>query len=299
MLQTHAQPFKLDLEHLDGGDVNVWATLTDRYSDAVIQTYGNSIPASNDTDVYSLREGDVTNSFYIYTKGNVTYTGLGHNLAYSESDPNNPSRTKSCLLTNDEIKLFINTMISSYRQAEEKPRIVIANADASTKNGRSSLFYMDYDENANAGVSGKVVTKNDKQYVKIDFYMEDPSLNPDPTKKYFMHLTSPDIAETEYLADSVIVEYGNAAFGSSDKTLKSGAIQKRYAIDHISEVGTDLSAKSIYSLYLPYEYVEEKGGQFTLKLNAYAEYKRNNKTLSTNTTTAQAVLVYLPLFDLN
>lgn len=292
VLQTHAQPFKLDLEHLDGGDVNVWATLTDRYSDAVKQTYGDGIPASNDTDVYSAREGDVTNSFYIYTKGNVTYTGLGHNLAYSVSNPKHPSHTKSCLLTNDEIKLFINTMISSYRQAEEKPRIVIANADASTKNGRSSLFYMDYDENAKAGVSGKVVTKNDKQYVKIDFYMEDPSLNPDPTKKYFMHLTSPDIAETEYLADSVIVEYGNAAFGSSDKTLKSGAIQKRYAIDN-------LSAKSIYSLYLPYEYVEAKGGQFTLKLNAYAEYQRNNKTLSTNTSTAQAVLVYLPLFDLN
>ena len=106
-----------------------------------------------------------------------------------------------------------------------------------------------------------------------------------------MHLTSPDIEKTEYLADSVIVEYGNAAFGSSDKTLKSGAIQKRYAIDHISEVGTGLGAKSIYSLYLPYKYVEEKGGQFTLKLNAYAEYQRNNKTLSTNTTTAQAVLV--------
>lgn len=300
VLQTHAQHFKLDLEHLDGGDVNVWATLTDRYSDAVIQTYGADIPASNDTDVYSAREGDVTNSFYIYTKGNVTYTGLGHNWAlYSESAPQDPNRDRNCLLTNDEIKLFINTMISSYRQAEEKPRIVIANADASTKNGRSSLFYMDYDENAKAGVSGKVVTKNDKQYVKIDFYMEDPSLNPDPTKKYFMHLTSPDIAETEYLADSVIVEYGNAAFGSSDKTLKSGAIQKRYAIDHISEVGTDLSAKSIYSLYLPYEYVEAKGGQFTLKLNAYAEYQRNNKTLSTNTSTAQAVLVYLPLFDLN
>lgn len=115
---THVQNYQLDLEQEDGGDVTVWYNLTDRYDSDV---------TSNGTNdgVYSSRSGDSRNNYYIYTKGNITYTGLGH---------------KNNSLTNDEVKLFVNTMISSYRDVPTVPYACVENADASEHKGNYTLY---------------------------------------------------------------------------------------------------------------------------------------------------------------
>lgn len=104
---THAQNFQLDLEQEDGGDITVWYNLS-----------GGE---------YTSWSKDARNSYYIYTKGNITYTGLGHsNMA----------------LTDDEVKLFVNTMISAYRTVPQKPYIQVKNEDASEKNGVYTMYVM-------------------------------------------------------------------------------------------------------------------------------------------------------------
>lgn len=115
---THAQNFQLDLEQEDGGDVTVWYNLTDSYDSDVKE-------GGTDDGVYSSRSGDSRNNYYIYTKGNITYTGLGH---------------KNTSLTNDEVKLFVNTMISSYRDVPAVPYARVENADASEHKGSYTLY---------------------------------------------------------------------------------------------------------------------------------------------------------------
>lgn len=81
-------------------DTVVWYNLTNDGNDA--------------TNIYAAKDGDSANNYYLYTKGNVTYTGLGH----------------SGTMTNDEIKLFVNTLISSYRSQAAAPFVKVMNEDA-------------------------------------------------------------------------------------------------------------------------------------------------------------------------
>lgn len=90
---THRQYYQLDFNEdsdNDGeSDIVVWYTLSDQ-------------------NVYYSSPKDVRNNYYIYTKGNVTYSGVGH------SDV-----TQSV----DELKLYINTMIAAYSVVEHAPAI--------------------------------------------------------------------------------------------------------------------------------------------------------------------------------
>ena len=55
---------------------------------------------------YDLLPDDPVNQYYIFTAGNITYSGAGH----SNSTPTLP-----------EAKLFVNTMVASFRATKVKP----------------------------------------------------------------------------------------------------------------------------------------------------------------------------------
>ncbi len=59
------------------------------------------------TNIYNITPNDVVNNYYIYTMGNVTYSGAGHSKPSKES----------------EIKLFINTMIAAYNAGVTAPSV--------------------------------------------------------------------------------------------------------------------------------------------------------------------------------
>ncbi len=105
--QTHTQNYQLDLEYDDEGDVLIWYNLT-----------GGGI--------YKGRNQDCRNDYYIYTKGNITYTGVGHNGDLKE----------------DEKKLFVNTMIAAYRSGASDPYIIVTNQDA-VNNGNNTMLYVE------------------------------------------------------------------------------------------------------------------------------------------------------------
>lgn len=66
---------------------------------------------------------DPVNNYYLFSCGNIFYTGAGHD--------NNP--------TDDEAKLFINTMIAAYRQQATKPKAYFTGSAKSTKQVSSYL----------------------------------------------------------------------------------------------------------------------------------------------------------------
>ena len=104
---THFQYYQLNM---NSDDMVVWYCLDD-----------NPSGAYSDSNIYA--KNDVTNNYYIYTCGNVTYSGMGHSPTLNE----------------DEAKLFVNTLIAAYRITVVDPTVSFTNKDG-TKKGIDSLF---------------------------------------------------------------------------------------------------------------------------------------------------------------
>lgn len=280
VLQTHVQNYALNLEYLEDGDVNVWYNLTDSAGVDASKIATSGMPY-NKTDVYSAKDGDCRNNFYIYNKGNITYTGMGHGRARNNVD--------YAYMTDDEIKLFINTMISAYRQPEGAPYAVIQNADATS--GSSSIYYLDYDGDPNAVMDGKIVYENGVPCLKVQFTIEDDSTNPDADKKYYLY----------FLVDGEVKEYKVTGTGESltvaDVGMKnaSGANGKGYEVPK-AYIG---SKDNKITVYIPYTDITSHNGQISMSLCTYATYPKNGKTVSTPHAKAEVTTMYLPLFDLN
>ncbi len=90
IMPTHDQYYQINL---NDGDTTVWYCLAD--SEDVT------------TPTYDLLPNDCANSYYIFTSGNVTYTGAGHANIFSE----------------EEAMLFLNTLVGAYRASKEKPEV--------------------------------------------------------------------------------------------------------------------------------------------------------------------------------
>jgi len=113
---THAQYFQLDLEgHSDiNKDIVVWYTLganTSKYAASKLYDYTGQ---------------DALNNYYIYSKGNITYSGAGHSDVTSVS----------------ELKLFVNTVIKAILSGNSVPQIEVHNA-ATVSSGKYDLFTRD------------------------------------------------------------------------------------------------------------------------------------------------------------
>ena len=94
--QTHAQYYQLDLnadKDKDGEtDICVWYCISD---------------ASGDKNMYNASPNDVRNNYYIYSIGNVFYSGVGHSEVTGEK----------------EKMLFINTMVAAYSAQVTDPTV--------------------------------------------------------------------------------------------------------------------------------------------------------------------------------
>ena len=126
---THAQYWSLDLED---PEVGVWYTLSSK----------------NSGSVYDYTAADTRNAFYIYNKGNITYTGIGHSAP-----------------TYDEKKLFVNTIIQSFKNSAQASKLIIDNSEA-TIAGNDTYIYID--EGA--------ITEGNGSNQKLKFHMEDTNI---------------------------------------------------------------------------------------------------------------------------
>lgn len=168
---THKQYYQLDMnQDADGdgeSDIVVWYTLSNH-------------------GIYEQSPKDVRNNYYIYTMGNVTYSGVGHS-DFSNND--------------DELKLYINTMIAAYSASVHEPSIYLKE-NADTDSNDITTLYATIDDaieeeaanKADARLDGADGTQDvyftvkdsnlvrnqidEKTVVYLDFYIEDPQKNP-------------------------------------------------------------------------------------------------------------------------
>ena len=212
--ETHTQNYQLDLEYDDDGDVMVWYDLTG----------GGAFDTGS---IYTGRDGDSRNNYYIYTKGNITYTSVGHANGF----------LKDRAINDEEIRLFINTMIAAYRTSASDPYLSVTNAGAA-KNGNTATIYLEDRE------TGYDITGINNDSYPIRFKINDDTTNSKIERNYKIEvygvsengseifLWSKDGAEKsrEYVIDSSIGEPGNSIYNYTYDNVKLHGDALRYKI---------------------------------------------------------------------
>lgn len=102
---THYQYYQLNL---NSEDIVVWYNL-----------YGDG------NNVYRRMPNDAVNSYYIYSVGNITYTGAGHTGVTG---------------VDSEKKLFVNTIVAAYRNANAKPVVNFVSGTGDNSVGIETLY---------------------------------------------------------------------------------------------------------------------------------------------------------------
>ena len=103
---THEQVYQVNT---NADETTVWYTLAGADEEADESDY---------RDDYDAISKDVVNSYYIFTSGNITYTGAGHSNIFSE----------------EEAKLFLNTLVASFKVSGEEPKVKFVKASNSGSN---------------------------------------------------------------------------------------------------------------------------------------------------------------------
>ena len=156
--QTHGQYYQLGMEQdrdindqSDGmNDVVAWYCLTDNY-------YNNS-------------PNDVRNNYYLYSKGNVIYTGAGHRRVQND----------------DEIKLFINTIVAAANVTAVKPEVNFVKTLNPAAETESTRFYMTDQTSWDSG-EANTLEENMDFYINVrDYNMVSADLSQEELDKQEM-----------------------------------------------------------------------------------------------------------------
>ncbi len=134
---THGQYFQLNLD-TDSRDLNfdddvvVWYTISNQRTD-------------KHAGYYTMNYNDARNNYYIFNKGNITYTGAGH-----------------AMITGDaERKLFVNTLVAAYKASAQAPKVSFR--DKADKNsGEINAIYEPYDAQAQNDDGSEGAVASDK-----------------------------------------------------------------------------------------------------------------------------------------
>lgn len=154
---THEQYYQLDME---AEDIVVWYTLE-----------GTPDDTASAAD-YEGTHHDVRNNYYLYSRGNLIYTGVGHDS----------------YLTKDELKLFVNTFVASYRVPADPPTITVQNSSATT--AETEYFYIDFDSwDAMTAIGAEVIADpvSGEQFQRVRFVVKEtaPLKNQRLTMEYY------------------------------------------------------------------------------------------------------------------
>ena len=107
----------------------VWYCLSDLSDNAKTRKsqteWNNGWGNDNGVNLYNVSPKDVVNNYYIYSMGNVTYSGAGH------TEPTGMA----------EKKLFVNTMVAAYNAGTKAPSVFFRDDNGNTIDS----VYMMYD----------------------------------------------------------------------------------------------------------------------------------------------------------
>ncbi len=141
--ETHSQYYQLDLE---AQDIVVWYTL--------------DTDLSKSSDSFTNSRFDMRNNYYIYNRGNITYTGVGHSSG----------------LTDSEVMLFVNTIVASFNAIAKDPKTSILNRDKITVADDAEYLYIDFDSSDTTMAIGEDIMGISPQYKRVYFSIQDSSI---------------------------------------------------------------------------------------------------------------------------
>ncbi|MDD3347401.1 DUF5057 domain-containing protein [Oscillibacter sp.] len=199
--KTHEQYYQLNM---NSDDIVVWYCLSGSRFDYM--------------------ENDVINNYYIYNRGNVTYSGAGHR----------PDE-----VTRDEAKLFVNTMIAAYRAAAVNPTVQFTSSNASPMD--SFFLSTEYTSSDANNYSGNIlVNAGHSEERAVYFTINDPNLA--TGKKTAVELYCEDASGSDVLI--------------GDETVKASALSdvQIYQVSNSTETAVAnaaLRSGILYKIYLP------------------------------------------------
>ncbi|MEA5039934.1 MAG: DUF5057 domain-containing protein [Clostridiaceae bacterium] len=154
---THEQYYQVNMAN---DDIVVWYCLS---SGGGSSYYYNDVP------------NDVTNAYYIYSRGNVTYSGVGHTDEQYHYTSDSSSDVVSIEYVN-EAKLFVNTMIAAFQSGMQSPSLSIRDSSsASSTDLMLKYFTMEYGIDGTLLESSLGSTESNESRA-VYFKISDPNL---------------------------------------------------------------------------------------------------------------------------
>jgi len=215
---THDQYYQINL---NSDDIVVWYCMANYGVTSSTSTHG----------YYSNLPNDATNAYYIFSKGNVTYSGAGHSDSGNNASrycPDSAGNVADCYI--NEAKLFVNTMIAAYRTANESPTVSFTqSSDGAAK--RDYLFLA-----ADAGTGGADVLLSqqaqDADARTVFFKISDPNLNAE--KKISVSLryqaAGTSVAHDPVALTGLTVDYADDPTRAADPSNISGGLVYRFTL---------------------------------------------------------------------
>ena len=231
---THYQWLQPNMElDKDGdgkNDIVVWYCLSDLSDNAKTRKsqteWNNGWGNDNGVNLYNVSPKDVVNNYYIYSMGNVTYSGAGH------TEPTGMA----------EKKLFVNTMVAAYNAGTKAPSVFFRDDNGNTIDS----VYMMYD-----AANKMILDRSNK--IQVDFKATDYNILSSATEirvEFFKESTDADAIEIAYGKDKLKVKplTGLTVMNSAGTAVDAHVITG--GENHFTEGGKDyyVTGTSYYSV---------------------------------------------------
>lgn len=272
---THGQYYQLGLEQ--DRDIN---NISDGKNDIVVWycLFGG---------VYGNSPNDVRNNYYLYSKGNVIYTGAGH----------------STINDDEEIKLFINAIVAAANVTAVQPQVNFVSALNPSAETEESRYYMtDQSSWATAGADGNTLEKDMQFYIDVrDYNMVSADLSNEDKKQQKMTVSF-------YIEDSNGTVVDGAPSGSTPISKVDGDIAQLTAYGSGDPVALSndgfVIENNAYALTLHNveKYLKAANGEYKQKCKLYAKVTSTVSLygqLKTNTSWASIDLKQRQLFEMD
>lgn len=170
---THPQYFQLNLD-TDSRD--------DNFNDDIVVWYAiDGYSNGKNSSYYSMDHNDARNNYYIFNKGNITYTGSGHALIGKDKEM--------------ERKLFVNTLVAAYTVGNHAPKVTFKESPWS-ESANITAKYEPYDIDLVNAVGSEGSALSD--YVTVNFKVVNSNLKNNVEK---------DTTTNEYKYKQIHVKY--------------------------------------------------------------------------------------------
>lgn len=252
---THFQYYQLDMEADDDGDGE---------SDIVVwYTIGGSNSAANNTP-YTAVKNDVRNNYYIYSKGNVMYSGVGHSKVNTSISGDT-----------QEAKLFINTIVAAYKNGVQNPAITAISGPAIDSAVNVSNYFVYDEELSDTGSKGNMDSNGTDIYYSV--FDSNLATTKDISVKYYIESSDgndsivPGVKLTELTGISTV----NVTSGAEVSGLESGNVYQA----HIANPYTLLEGKSSVNIYVVAQSSFEYYGKTYSGLTGFTKVSLTKKML--------------------